>query len=105
MQDFDVHATAAALLGRGGGYEVVHSSPGLEIGVYSLVAPNPDRQTPHAEDEVYVVLAGSGEIEVEGERRSLQEGDAVFVGAGAEHRFHGYEQLSLLVIFNGPHSG
>ena len=51
---------------RGGGYEVVHSSPGLEIGVYVLVAPEPDRQQPHDEDEVYVVLEGSGVLEVEG---------------------------------------
>lgn len=26
-----------------GGYEVVHRSPGLELGVYVLVAPEPDR--------------------------------------------------------------
>lgn len=105
VQDYDVRAVAASLRERGGGYEVVHSSTGLEIGVYVLEAPKPDTQSPHAEDEVYVVLEGAGEIEVEGERRSLREGDAVFVAAGAEHRFHGYELLSLLVIFNGPHSG
>jgi hypothetical protein len=28
----------------------------------------------------------------------------VFVAAHAEHRFSGYEAVSLLVIFNGPHS-
>ena len=28
-----------------GGYEVVHASPGLEVGVYVLVAPEPDRQS------------------------------------------------------------
>ena len=38
---FDVDATRRALLERGGGYEVVHSSPGLEIGVYVLVAQYP----------------------------------------------------------------
>ena len=38
---------------------VVHASPGLEIGVYVLVAPEPDRQQPHELDEVYVVLEGS----------------------------------------------
>ena len=32
------------------------------------------------------------------------EGDAVFVAARADHRFSGYESLSLLVVFNGPHS-
>ena len=101
---FDVDATRLALLERGGGYEVVHSSPGLEIGVYVLVAPEPDRQQPHAEDEVYVVLAGSGVLEVEGTATPLSEGMALFVAAGAEHRFASYEQLALLVVFNGPHS-
>jgi mannose-6-phosphate isomerase-like protein (cupin superfamily) len=102
---FDVDATRRALIERGGGYEVVHSSPGLEIGVYVLVAPEPDRQQPHTEDEVYVVLEGSGVLEVEHATTALSEGMALFVPAGAEHRFTSYEQLSLLVVFNGPHSG
>ncbi len=101
---FDVEATRVALVERGGGYEVVHSSPGLEIGVYVLVAPEPDRQQPHEEDEVYVVLEGSGVLEVEGTATPLSEGMALFVAAGAEHRFTSYEQLTLLVVFNGPHS-
>jgi mannose-6-phosphate isomerase-like protein (cupin superfamily) len=102
---FDVDATRRSLIERGGGYEVVHSSPGLEIGVYVLVAPEPDRQQPHEEDEVYVVLEGSGVLEVEGAATPLSEGMALFVPAHAEHRFTAYEHLSLLVIFNGPHSG
>ena len=67
--------------------------------MYVLVAPEPDRQQPHADDEVYVVLEGSGTLEVEGEPVPLREGHAVFVPAGAEHRFSAYEQLSVLVIF------
>ena len=102
---FDVDETRRGLVAQGGGYEVVHSSPGLEIGVYVLVAPEPDRQQPHEEDEVYVVLEGSGVLEVEDTTTSLTEGMALFVAAGAEHRFTAYEQLALLVIFNGPHSG
>ena len=102
---FDVDAKRRSLIERGGGYEVVHSSPGLEIGVYVLVAPEPDRQQPHDEDEVYVVLEGSGVLEVEGTATPLDEGMALFVPAHAEHRFTAYEHLSLLVIFNGPHSG
>ena len=104
MQDFDVAAATARLSSQGGGYEVVHTSPGLEIGVYLLIAPEPDRQTPHAFDEVYLVLDGEGEIEVEGERRRLVQGEAVFVAAGADHRFSNYERLTLLVVFNGLHS-
>jgi len=101
---FDVDATRRALIERGGGYEVVHTSPGLEIGVYVLVAPEPDRQQPHDEDEVYVVLEGSGVLEIEDTATPLGEGMALFVPAGAEHRFTAYESLALLVVFNGPHS-
>ena len=43
--------------------------------------------------------------EVEGEATPLIEGQALFVAAGAEHRFTAYEQLAPLVVFNGPHSG
>jgi mannose-6-phosphate isomerase-like protein (cupin superfamily) len=104
VQGFDVAAAAARLAGQSGGYEVVHESPGLEIGVYVLVAPAPDRQTPHAFDDVYAVLEGEGDIKVEGERRRVTKGEAVFVAAEADHRFSGYESLTLLVIFNGRHS-
>jgi mannose-6-phosphate isomerase-like protein (cupin superfamily) len=96
---FDVSDVRDRLRESGGGYEVVHSSPGLELGVYVLVAPEPDRQQPHEDDEVYVVLEGRGSLEVEGTSVELEVGNAVFVPAGAEHRFVGYEQLSVLVIF------
>lgn len=87
-----------------GGYEVVHESPGLELGVYVLVAPEPDRQQPHEDDEVYVVLDGRGTLEIEGASISLGPGQAAFVQAGAEHRFTGYEGLSLLVAFVKHHA-
>ena len=64
-----------------------------------LVAPEPDRQQPHEDDEVYVVIEGRGTLDVEGKAVELHEGNAVFVPAGAEHRFSGYEQLSVLVLF------
>jgi mannose-6-phosphate isomerase-like protein (cupin superfamily) len=83
----------------GGGYEIVHESTGLEVGVYVLVAPEPDRQQPHEDDELYVVLEGTGVLEVKGEQVAVREGSAVFVEAHAEHRFAAYEHLSVLVIF------
>jgi len=96
---FDVAAAKERLAAGAGGYEVVHRSAGLEVGVYVLVAPEPDRQQPHEDDEVYVVLEGTGTLEVEQDQVELQQGHAVFVPAGAEHRFVGYERLSVLVIF------
>jgi mannose-6-phosphate isomerase-like protein (cupin superfamily) len=96
---FDIQAVKSRLEATGGGYEVVHASPGLEVGVYVLVAPEPDRQQPHEDDEVYIVLEGRGTLEVETRRVDLREGQAVFVPAGAEHQFVGYEGLTVLVIF------
>jgi mannose-6-phosphate isomerase-like protein (cupin superfamily) len=99
VHSFDVETVNERLKTTGGGYEIVHESPGLEVGVYVLVAPEPDRQQPHEDDELYVVLEGSGVLEVEGESTAVEEGSAVFVPAGADHRFTGYEGLSVLVIF------
>src|SRR5262249_30259497 len=95
----EIQRAKERLAASGGGYEVVHESPGLEVGVYVLVAPEPDRQQPHEDDEIYVVLAGRWALEVEGELMEMHEGEATFVPAGADHRFVGYEQLSVLVIF------
>ncbi len=99
MHSFGVKSVVEQLRAAGGGYEIVHQSPGTEIGVYVLVAPEADEQQPHADDEVYVVLEGQGILEVEGESVPVKEGDAVFVEAGADHRFTAYEQLAVLVIF------
>jgi mannose-6-phosphate isomerase-like protein (cupin superfamily) len=98
----EVEQARRRLEAAGGGYEIVHASPGLEVGVYVLVAPEPDHQSAHADDEVYVVLEGSGELTVAGEAVRLERGQSAFVPAGADHRFTGYEGLSVLVIFARP---
>jgi len=104
MHPFAVGSVVERLRAAGGGYEIVHESRGLELGVYVLVAPEPDRQQPHDDDEVYVVLDGTGVLEVDGTSVDVKFGDAVFVEAGADHRFTAYEQLAVLVIFEraGP---
>ncbi len=97
--EFNVNRMQERLVADNGGYEVVHASSGLEVGVYVLVAPEPDRQQPHEDDELYIVLEGRGTLEVEGEEVAMHEGESAFVPAGAGHRFTDYEQLSVLVIF------
>ncbi|HET6643487.1 MAG TPA: cupin domain-containing protein [Gaiellaceae bacterium] len=104
MDPIHVREVERRLAAGSGGYEIVHESPGMEVGVYVLVAPEPDRQQPHDRDELYVVLGGRGTLEIEGERIDLKEGEASFVPAGADHRFVGYEGLSVLVIFAGDRS-
>jgi mannose-6-phosphate isomerase-like protein (cupin superfamily) len=96
---FEIEQVRSRLEAGNGGYEVVHSSPGFEVGVYVLVAPEPDHQQPHDDDELYVVLDGRGVLEVEGDAIPVEPGQAIFVPAGAVHQFTGYEGLSVLVIF------
>jgi mannose-6-phosphate isomerase-like protein (cupin superfamily) len=99
VQPIEVEAVRRRLAAGNGGYEVVHSSPGLEVGVYVLVAPEPDHQSAHDDDELYVVLEGRGILTIEGDSMPVAEGAAAFVPAGADHRFTGYEGLSVLVVF------
>jgi len=96
---FEITAVRERLGQAGGGYEIVHESAGLQIGVYVLVAPEADRQQPHEDDEIYIVLEGNGVLQVEDAGVRVREGSAVFVEAGADHRFAAYEHLSVLVIF------
>jgi mannose-6-phosphate isomerase-like protein (cupin superfamily) len=102
VHTFGVEAAMRRLQEGSGGYEIVHESPGLEIGVYVLVAPEPDRQQPHADDEIYVPLEGHGVLEVEGKQVPVKLGEAIFVEAGADHRFTAYESLAVLVVFTRP---
>ena len=99
MDALEVDRVRRGLVDRGGGYEIIHDSRGLEVGVYVLVAPEPDHQNAHTDDELYVVLEGRGELTIEGDTVALHEGQATFVPAGSNHRFTGYEGLSVLVIF------
>ena len=99
MHAFGVGSVVEKLRAAGGGYEIVHESEGVELGVYVLVAPEADRQQPHDDDEIYLVLDGSGVLDVEGKSVPMSVGDAVFVEAGADHRFSAYEQLAVLVLF------
>jgi mannose-6-phosphate isomerase-like protein (cupin superfamily) len=75
----------------------------FSAGVYRLSAGEIDRQTPHAEDELYYVLAGRAQLEVEGKRRAVEPGSIAFVTKLVEHRFVDIaEDLELLVIFAPP---
>jgi mannose-6-phosphate isomerase-like protein (cupin superfamily) len=65
-----------------------------------------DAQTPHSQDELYIVLQGSGTFAKNGERRSFQPGDVIFVEARAEHRFENFsEDFETWVVFWGPDGG
>ena len=98
LDGFD-YGSVAERLGPGG-YEVLYETARLQVGVYVLVAPEPDRQEPHEWDELYFVLEGRGTLRVEDEELALEEGGAAFVAARAHHHFEAYERIVLLVVFD-----
>jgi mannose-6-phosphate isomerase-like protein (cupin superfamily) len=68
--------------------------------LYVLQSGEPDRQAPHREDELYVVIGGKATIRVGTEDRPVTPGSAVFVPAGVEHHFHSITgELRVLVVF------
>jgi mannose-6-phosphate isomerase-like protein (cupin superfamily) len=74
MEIFPIAHVRTRLESQAGGWEVVHESPNLEVGVLVRVAPTPDPPVRHTADEVYVVLAGEATLEAEGESHRLTPG-------------------------------
>ena len=67
---------------------------------------SPNRQTPHTQDELYVIVRGQGVLFHSGERDAFGSGDLLFVPAGAEHHFEDVsEDLAIWVVFYGPPGG
>jgi mannose-6-phosphate isomerase-like protein (cupin superfamily) len=77
----------------------------MSAGIYRLPTGARDPQSPHDEDEVYVVIEGRAVLNVDGERRPVGPGSVAFVGAHAEHRFEDVaEDLVAVVLFAPPES-
>jgi mannose-6-phosphate isomerase-like protein (cupin superfamily) len=73
----------------------------------SVFAPKTtDFQTPHVQDELYVVMSGTGVFVANNIQYSFAPGDVLFVPAGIEHRFVEFTpDFATWVIFYGPQGG
>lgn len=69
----------------------------------SLFAPKEqDYQTPHEQDEIYVIQSGHGVIVIENQAHKFMPGDVIYVAAGKEHRFTEFsDDLAAWVVFFG----
>lgn len=85
-------------------YSVALERGTLELGFYSPIEV--DKQQPHDQDEVYVIVSGSGRF-LNGETvTEFGPGDALFVPAGVEHRFLDFtDDTEMWVVFYGPAGG
>ena len=72
-----------------------------------VFAPNgADSQQPHAQDELYFVHSGTGEMVINGQRFDAAAGDAFFVAAGVAHGFENFsEDFVTWVVFYGSQGG
>ncbi len=76
----------------------------FSVGTYSIPAGGVDDQSPHTEDEIYVVAQGRATLHAGGESAAVAPGSVVHVPAGEEHRFTDVaEDLALLVFFAPPY--
>ncbi len=62
----------------------------------------PDQKTPehkHSDiDEIFYVVAGSGNLTINGEEFSLKEQDVIYSPVGESHGFHNTGNLNLVVL-------
>jgi mannose-6-phosphate isomerase-like protein (cupin superfamily) len=76
----------------------------MQLGFYRPLRVDP--QSPHTQDEIYVVQKGTGNFMIDDETRAFAAGDALFVPAGSEHRFSDFsDDFCAWVVFYGPDGG
>jgi mannose-6-phosphate isomerase-like protein (cupin superfamily) len=76
----------------------------LDVKLSCPVRPNV--QTPHEQDEIYVIVRGRGVLVHDGRRDPCEAGDLAFVAAGTEHHFEDFtDDLAVWVVFFGPKGG
>jgi mannose-6-phosphate isomerase-like protein (cupin superfamily) len=78
----------------------VLNTAGLEVRWYA--PPNPDPQTPHDRDEIYLVVTGSGFFRRGDERVAFGPGDLLFAAKGETHRFEDHTPDTRLWVVFGP---
>ena len=105
MQAWEVETLETARAAEGGLYHEFLSVPDLSGGLYTLEVGAVDPQSPHGEDELYVVMAGRGAITVGPDERPVGPGSVVFVGANVPHRFHDIEERLVILVAFGPTEG
>ena len=89
----------------GAGYVEHLRRSDLSLGTYCLRAGAVDQQSPHTEDEAYVVTAGRGRFTSGGQTVDMAPGTVLFVPAHEPHRFHDITTDLALLVFFGPAEG
>ncbi|WP_326689287.1 MULTISPECIES: cupin domain-containing protein [unclassified Streptomyces] len=103
MKEFRLEELEAERAVNDGAYLRFLHERNMSVGLYALNAGEPDRQQPHPQDEVYVVVSGRASLTVGEETTQVARGSVVYVPAQVPHKFHHVsEDLRVLVVFSPP---
>jgi mannose-6-phosphate isomerase-like protein (cupin superfamily) len=102
MDVFDVGVLRERMTAGAVEYAEFLRVPAMSAGVYRLPAGSIDPQSPHREDEVYVVTEGRATLMVNGRRTPVGPGSVAFVAAGDEHRFEAIIADLVAVVLFAP---
>lgn len=83
-------------------YPIRHGT--MRVGLYA--PKGTDDQSPHDQDEIYIIASGNGWFVKGNDRIAFAPNDVLFVEAGFAHRFEDFsDDFSTWVIFWGPTGG
>ncbi|NQW12242.1 MAG: cupin domain-containing protein [Alphaproteobacteria bacterium] len=88
--------------GKRSSFPIRHGT--MRTGLYAPVGS--DAQEPHDQDEIYIVLSGTGRFRRGAESVEFKPGDVLFVPARMDHRFEVFsDDFQTWVVFWGPAGG
>jgi mannose-6-phosphate isomerase-like protein (cupin superfamily) len=76
--------------------------PAMSVGTYSIAAGGIDGQSPHRQDEIYVVTTGRARFTADSGEAEVGPGDVIFVPAGEAHRFVDVAEDFATLVFFAP---
>jgi mannose-6-phosphate isomerase-like protein (cupin superfamily) len=75
----------------------------MSAGIYCLPSGGVDGQSPHDQDEVYVVVRGQACVTIGDDTHDVGPGSTIYVPARVPHKFHDIaDDLHVLVVFAPP---
>jgi mannose-6-phosphate isomerase-like protein (cupin superfamily) len=102
LQSFDLEQLGKLAVQAQPYYEIMRRR-GMSLGLYVLPAGSTDQQHPHASDELYVIMQGSGTLRVREQDREVRPGSVLSVDHGEQHKFVDItDDLHILVVFAPP---
>jgi mannose-6-phosphate isomerase-like protein (cupin superfamily) len=102
MEAYDLQELVGRLDGTRPDMAEFFKAGGLKMSVAAWPAGAADPQSPHQEDEVYVVSRGRARLRVGDDDVEVGPNSILYVPAGADHEFHDIaEDLEVLVVWAG----